>query len=249
MVGCDCAVCLSENSKNRRLRASIAVEKGGSRLLVDASPDLRQQALRAGFKTIDGLLITHAHADHCHGLDDVRSFNYRAGKALPLFADEPTLNELRQRFDYVFREPPQAAWYRAALVPHLITPDPAQPVQVTDELTVVPFHQIHGKTQSIGLKIDNFAYSTDVNNLPEESLQTLENIDVWVVDCLGYDPAPTHAHLEMTLGWIERVKPKRAILTHMGHRLEYEALKRELPPHVEPAYDGMRIAIPSAASA
>jgi phosphoribosyl 1,2-cyclic phosphate phosphodiesterase len=243
MIGCDCAVCTSENPKNKRLRASIAIEKGDSRLLVDASPDLRQQTLSAGFKSIDGIWITHAHADHCHGIDDIRSFNYIAQKALPVYSDAATLDELQRRFDYVFRPPPEQAWYRAALTPHVVAIDPMQPVQVTHDITIVPFQQIHGKTQSIGIRIDNFAYSTDVNNLPEESLQTLENLDVWLVDCLSVDPSPTHAHLEMTLGWIERVKPKRAILTHMGHSLEYEALKSKLPPGVEPGFDGMKITL------
>lgn len=243
MVGCDCPVCQSKNTKNQRLRASILIEKGGDKLLVDASPDLRAQSLAANVKSVDAILITHAHADHCHGIDDLRSFNHHAGKALPLYSDAATMDELMRRFDYVFQEAPQHAWYRAALIPHVIEISPLQPVSITGQITIIPFQQIHGKVQSIGLKIDNFAYSTDVNNLPEDSLQAIENIDLWLVDCLGYKQAPTHAHLAQTLQWIERVKPKRAVLTHMGHQMEYEALKQQLPPHIEPAYDGMIIEV------
>lgn len=243
MVGCDCAVCASENKKNQRLRASILIEKGGEKLLVDASPDLRAQSLAAGIKTVDAILITHAHADHCHGMDDLRSFNHHAGKPLPLYSDSATMEELKRRFDYVFQAPPAQAWYRAALVPHIIDMDSPKLVQVTDQIAVTAFRQIHGEVQTIGVRVDNFAYSTDVNNLPEESLQTIENIELWVVDCLGYKPAPTHAHLERTLEWIERVKPKRAILTHMGHQLDYDSLKKKLPGHVIPAFDGMKITL------
>lgn len=243
LIGCTCPTCLSPDPKDKRLRASVLVEKGDTRLLIDTSPDLRQQALRAGFKHVDAILLTHPHADHLHGIDDVRPFNYHGKAAIPLYTDAATLEIVKARFPYCFQvtmPTAETGWYRPALIPHIIQLD-GSPVAITSELSIQPYLQIHGKTHSIGVRIGNFAYATDVNSLPEQSLQTLENLDVLVVDCLQREPAPTHAHLAMSLAWIERLKPKRAYLTHMGHAFTYEALKRELPPTIEPAYDGLTI--------
>lgn len=245
IIGCRCAVCLSDNPRNKRLRASILIEKGNSALLVDTSPDLRQQALTHDIRHVDAICITHAHADHTHGIDDVKPFNYMKDQALPVYATRETFDRITAQFSYCFQPAiPEFGWFRPALEPHEVTLD-GTAFQVTDELTVIPFLQIHGKMPTMGLRVGNFAYSTDVNNLPEESMQTLENLDVWVVDCLRYSSAPTHAHLDMTLEWIERLKPKKAILTHMAHELEYDSLKERLPDHVEPAYDGMVIHLDS----
>lgn len=241
IIGCRCAVCQSPNPKNKRLRASILIEQGNTRLLVDMSPDLRHQALMHQITQVDAICITHAHADHTHGIDDVRPFNYMKDQPLPVYATRETFDRVKQQFSYCFQPPiPEFGWFRPALEAHEVELN-GKAFQVSDEMAVTPFLQIHGKMPCMGIKVGNFAYSTDVNNLPEESLQTLENIEIWVVDCLRYSVAPTHAHLDMTLEWIARVKPKRAILTHMAHEMDYESLKSRLPAHVEPAYDGMVI--------
>ncbi len=246
LIGCECPVCTSDNPKNTRSRVSICMDVGDTRILVDTSPDLRMQCLNHQIKQVNAILYTHAHADHCHGIDDVRSLNFHNDGAIDIYGDDDTISQLKARFPYIFTpHNSQFGWYKPLLTPHIIAGDPDTPFHVADEVHIIPFQQQHGKSTTLGFRVENFAYSTDVNNLSEKSIQAIENIDVWLVDCLRYDPAPTHAHLDLTLEWIERVKPKRAVLTHMGHELEYETLKRELPAHVEPAYDGMVLEIAS----
>ncbi len=239
LIGCRCPTCTSDNSKNNRTRTSVIFEQNGKRLLIDSGPDLRQQALRENISNIDAIAYTHAHADHTHGIDELRSFNYHANAVLPAYADAETLAELRARFGYAF-EPPitQYGWFRPALEATEIDCEHWQPFH-TAGMKVQPFEQWHGQSRTLGFKVGHIAYTTDANHLPERSIELLYNIDIWVVDCLRRSPAPTHAHLEMTLSWIEKVRPKHAILIHMAHDLEYDSLRKELPEHVEPAYDGM----------
>ncbi len=240
-IGCKCPVCRSPNPKNKRLRVSVLVENEGKRLLIDTSPDLREQFLSNDLCTVDAIIYTHAHADHLHGIDDVRSINYYNNAAIPAYMDEPTLESIRSKFPYVFQPPmPDYGWYRPCMEPIVFTygvPFVAAGMQVT------AFGQIHGKGISAGLRIGDFAYSTDVNELPPPALDALNGVRVWVVDCLRYQPAPTHSHLERTLQWINKVKPEQAILTHMAHDFDYETLLSELPPGVAPAYDGLAITI------
>ena len=241
VIGCDCSVCTSDNPKNKRTRVSVLIEKGNSKLLIDASPDLRSQALRHNLKTIDALYITHDHADHCHGIDDIRSFNYHRNEAIPLYADAETMESLKTRFHYIFRPKPASTWFRACVEPTIAEAN--KPIKITDDTTILPYKQYHGKSFSYGVRVDNIAYSTDVNNFPVQSYQALENLDLWIVDCLQYEPAPTHAHLELTLEWIRQFKPKLAILTHLNHHMDYDILSAELPDNIEAAYDGMTIII------
>ena len=245
LIGCDCAVCASDNPKNKRTRVSILIEVNGLRILVDTPPDIRMQALRHNIQSVDAIIYTHAHADHVHGIDDVRSFNFHKNAAIPVFADAQTLAELQERFAYVFMPPkPEYGWFRPALIPHKIEVSTNQPFTIMDKVRVVPFEQIHGSSQTTGIKIDDFAYSTDVNNLSDKSLQIIENVKLWIVDCLRYDPAPTHADLTKTLEWIRRVKPAHAVLTHMSHAFDYDGLRAELPDHADPAYDGFTLELP-----
>ncbi len=239
LIGCDCSVCTSDNPKNTRLRVSALFETpDGRHILVDASPDLRMQALANGFSMIDALIITHAHADHCHGIDDLRSFNYHKDAAIPLYADAHTMEELQQRFGYVFHEhKPGTIWARPSLTPHVIGGGVQSMDVAGTQVTLFPLQ--HGRVQSLGIRIGNIAYTTDMNALSDDVFEVLEGVDYWVVDCLRYRPSPTHAHLDLTLSWIERVKPKQAILTHMAHELDYDVLMRDLPDGVVPAYDGM----------
>lgn len=244
MIGCPCAVCTSDNPRNKRSRVSILVEKGGTALLIDASPDLRQQALANNIRQVDALIITHAHADHCHGIDDLRSFNHLKNSVIPIYCGTKTQQELMTRFDYAFKPPiPEFGWFRPALIPHSVEIPSEKSIEIDENISFLPILQWHGKSISMGVRIGDIAYSTDVNDLPEESLQQLENLDLWIVDCLRYEKAPTHAHLNLTLQWIERLKPKRAILTHMGHELDYDVLCGLLPSHVEPAFDGLQISL------
>ncbi len=237
LIGCDCAVCRSDNPKNRRQRASIVIEATTKTVLVDTSPDLHWQALDAKLSHIDAVLFTHAHADHTHGIDELRSFNYHKNAPIDCYADAATLAELQARFAYVFAAPiKEYGWFRPALQPHEIT---LGDVIQLDALRVQTFAQDHGRVQTMGIRVGDFAYSTDVKQLDETAFKALEGVETWVVDCLQDQPTPTHADLALTLHWIERVQPKRAILTHMSHYLEYEALNARLPAHITPAYDGL----------
>lgn len=237
LIGCDCPVCLSPNPRNKRTRVSLFVETSGAKILIDTSPDLRAQFLREGLKTADAILYTHAHADHIHGIDDIRSLNFHRSAPIPCYANKATLTELHERFGYVFREPiPQYGWFRPCLIANEITPGKAFAVE---GVRVMPFRQIHGKVDSLGFRIGSMAYSTDVKAFPPESEEYLHGLDLWILDCLKPEPAPTHTHLAQSLEWIAKFKPKRAILTHLAHEFDYEALQAILPEGVEVGYDGL----------
>jgi phosphoribosyl 1,2-cyclic phosphate phosphodiesterase len=217
------------------------IEHGNTRLLVDTSPDLRQQALANKFHTVDAIFYTHAHADHTHGIDDIRSFNHYGDRSIPAYGSEETFSELKRRFPYVFLPPILGkGWFRPSLIPHHVKG--GQRLEIGD-ITLEIFEQSHGTSKTFGIRIGGIAYSIDTNGLSDAVLTALEGIDVWIVDCLRYEPAPTHAHLDMALGWIKQVKPKRAILSHMGHEIDYDVLTATLPQGIEPGFDGMVIRV------
>jgi phosphoribosyl 1,2-cyclic phosphate phosphodiesterase len=218
---------------------SVLIETNGFNLLIDTSPDLRFQALREGIKRIDAVLYTHDHADHTLGLDDLRSFNYLSSAPIPIYCDKKTYDSLENRFAYAFLPKP-SVWYRPCLEPHILPDEAVHSFKVRD-ISITLFKQLHGKITTLGFRIGNFAYSTDTNGLPSVAIDALKGVKLWVVDCLRYTPSYTHANLEMTLGWIREINPKRAVLTHMAHDFHYDTLKSELPSGVEPAYDGMQI--------
>jgi phosphoribosyl 1,2-cyclic phosphate phosphodiesterase len=229
--------CNPNNPKNRRLRVSILVEEEETAILVDTSPDLRQQALAVGLKKLDAVLFTHAHADHLNGIDDLRPVNRLIDRPLDVYGSPETMREIKERFGYVF-EPvhPGYGFYKPVLEPHEVT----RPFSV-GRVPVTPFEQDHGFTKTTGYRIGNIAYSTDVVDLPESSFATLEDLDLWIVDCLRFDAHPTHAHLDKALDWIARVRPKRAVLTHMNQSLDYDVVAARCPKGAEPAFDGMMI--------
>jgi phosphoribosyl 1,2-cyclic phosphate phosphodiesterase len=237
LVGGVWGACDPAEPRNRRRRASILVEDGTTTLLVDTSPDLREQLLDAGTKRLDAVLFTHAHADHLHGIDDLRSMNRLMRATVPVYADAQTLATIAERFDYVFRPLDEgSSFYKPTLTPHTID----GPFAVAG-IDIVPFAQDHGFSTTLGFRIGAMGYSTDVVDLDEAAFATLAGIELWIVDCLRYEPHPTHSHLEKTLSWIERVKPRRAVLTHMDVPLDYATLRGKLPPGVEPAYDGLTL--------
>jgi phosphoribosyl 1,2-cyclic phosphate phosphodiesterase len=241
-------VCDPANPKNRRRRCSILVTQksgaGETRLLVDTSPDMREQLLAANVGRLDGVLITHDHADQTHGMDDLRVVVLQQqGKKLDLWSDAFALNSLRRKFTYVFETPPNRD-YPPILNAREIA-EPFADFEIPGAGGPVPvrgFGQQHGRIRSLGYRFGALAYSPDVDALDEAAFAVLEGVDCWIVDALRRTPHPSHAHLARTLEWITRVKPKRAILTNMHVDMDYETLRRELPPGVEPAYDGMVVA-------
>jgi phosphoribosyl 1,2-cyclic phosphate phosphodiesterase len=237
LLGLGWGACNPANPRNRRRRVSILVEQGGTVILVDASPDLRQQLLDADCHRLDAVLFTHDHADHTHGIDDLRFVKRPAGGALPAYADWGTLATLEGRFDYIFRQNQAGSGilYKPFLEPHPL----AGPFAIAG-LPVVPFEQDHGYgTKTVGYRIGDMAYSTDVVGLSEEAMAVLGGLDLWVVDCLRFEPHPTHAHFGLAMRWIERLRPRRAVLTHLNHMVDYDVLAARCPPGVEPGYDGL----------
>ena len=225
--------CDPDNPKNRRSRVSVAVEQDDKRLIIDTSPDLREQCLANDISEVDGVLFTHDHADHTHGIDDLRIIALRRRARVPIFANRDTLGTLNRRFDYIFES---HDGYPAICDGHEIM----GPFNHAG-FDITPFDQDHGNITTLGFRIGDFAYSTDVVSLDDAAFEALAGVKVWVVTALRYEPHPTHAHLEQTLEWIERVKPDRAYLTHMTWEMDYETLMAELPAGVEPAYDGLVI--------
>jgi phosphoribosyl 1,2-cyclic phosphate phosphodiesterase len=236
-VGNRWGACDPANPKNRRRRSSILVETDSRRLLVDTSPDLREQLLDAGVDRLDAVIYTHAHADHLHGIDDLRGVNRVMQEPIPVFADRKTLDTIGERFGYVFRPiAPGEIYYKPTLAPHEID-GPFQAAGVE----VVPFAQDHGFSTTLGFRFGAFAYSTDVVELDDAAFAALSGVECWIVDCLRHEPHPTHSHLDKTLAWVERVGCARAILTHMDPGFDYEALRRVLPGRVEPGFDGLTV--------
>lgn len=237
MLSAGWGACDPNEPRNRRTRPSILVEEAGTRILVDTSPDLREQLLRCGVNSLDAVIYTHFHADHVHGIDDLREINRAMQRPIPCYADALTLESLHKSFGYVFLGVPQGQpIFRPWLQPHRVDgPFTLGPV------TVKPFEQDHGWASSLGLRFGDFAYSTDVVRLDDAAFEALAGVKVWVVDCLMAQPHSTHAHVDLVLEWVERLRPERTILTHMGPGLDYATLRDSLPANVEPGFDGMVI--------
>jgi phosphoribosyl 1,2-cyclic phosphate phosphodiesterase len=245
--------CDPRNPRNRRRRTSLLVERrngaGVTRILVDTSPDLREQLLDAEVDWLDAVLFTHEHADHTHGIDDLRGLFIHRRRRVDVYLDEPTSKAVRARFGYCF-EAPAGSEYPPIVTEHRLRPGSA--VTVTGEggpITALPVLQEHGDISSLGFRFGPLAYSCDLSGLPEASVAALAGTQLWIVDALRYQPHPSHFSVDDALAWIERIKPGRAILTNLHSDLDYEELRSKLPAHVEPAFDGLKLMLPDAALA
>jgi phosphoribosyl 1,2-cyclic phosphate phosphodiesterase len=235
----DWGECDPSEPRNRRTRPSIVIETGGKVILVDAGPDLRLQMLAAKITHVDAILFTHEHADHIMGVDDLRPFSLATGKPLEIYGMARTIETLQVRFDYMFQAS-SSEYTRAFVNPHII-----EAGDYIAELGIQTFAQEHATRVpvSLGLRSGAFGYSTDVIRIGEEGFRILDGVDTWIVAALRRQPHNAHASLETVLQWIDRVKPRHAILTHMNYMMDYQTLRAELPPHVEPGYDNMVIAL------
>lgn len=244
-LGPDWGKCEPSNPRNRRRRCAALVDRfgpdGRTSVLIDTPPDLREQLIDARVTKLDGVLYTHDHADHTHGIDDLRVVCYAMKRRVDVYFDEHTRDSLLSRFSYCFATKEEGG-YQPILKPHDI--EPGKGVRIDGgggivEALVIP--QVHGPIPSLGFRFGKLAYSPDISGFPEGTDELLSGLDVWIVDALRNTPHPSHFHVKRALEWIEKLKPKRAILTHMTTDLDYDALRRDLPDHVEPAYDGMTI--------
>jgi phosphoribosyl 1,2-cyclic phosphate phosphodiesterase len=241
--------CDPNNPKNRRRRCSLLVERnngaGRTSVLVDTSPDLREQLLAADVHALDAVLYTHAHADHTHGIDDLRPLFIAARRRVNVYLDDATGREMRTKFGYCF-ETPAGSEYPAIVQGHrAVAGEPIIVNGAGGTITARPVLQRHGDIPSLGYRFGSLGYSCDISDLPEASHGDFSGLDVWIVDALRYAPHPSHFALDDALHWIDRLKPKRAILTNLHSDLDYEVLRAKLPPHVEPAFDGMKLAVAS----
>ncbi len=249
-IGPNWGQCEPSNPKNRRRRCSVLVQRfdkrGVTRVLIDTPPDMREQLIDARVSELDGVLYTHDHADHTHGIDDLRMVCYAMKRRVDVYADTATRDSLVARFGYCFEAAPGSG-YHPILTVHDIEPGKAVMIEGAGGPVVgLAIPQVHGDIASLGFRFGKLGYSPDVSDLSDAAVEMLADLDVWIVDALRYTPHPSHFHVKRALQWIERVAPKRAILTHMTTDLDYDALRRELPEHVEPAYDGMQISFDGA---
>jgi len=239
-IGCACAVCRSADPRDKRTRSGAAVQANGATILIDTPPELRLQLTSAGIDRVDAVLFTHDHADHLHGIDDVRSFVYKNQHRMPVWGDPITMQRVLEGFGYCF-ETPEGSSYppicRSKIIADL---DAVFEVEGPGgSVPLLPLWQQHGETHSLGFRIGDIAYCTDVSDFPEASVAKLADLDILIIDSLQYKHHPSHLSLEQALGWIEKIAPKRAILTHMHTPLDYDVVMAQTPDHVAPAFDQM----------
>jgi phosphoribosyl 1,2-cyclic phosphate phosphodiesterase len=237
--------CDPSNKKNQRRRCSVLIEqttsKGTTRVLIDTSPDLRSQLLSANIGELDAVIYTHAHADHVHGLDDLRMIVINMRRRLPVYADKATKKALLYRFNYAFETPKGSSY-----PPILDMNEIKAAFEITGDggsIDFIPFEVNHGDMDALGFRVGDMAYLPDVFDIPSSAWQQLNDLKLWIVDALRYTPHPSHAHVEKTLGWISKVKPQHTIITNMHIDLDYATFSSELPDSIEPAFDMMKVTI------
>lgn len=241
LEGPDWGACDPADPRNRRTRCSLLVQRAGTNLLIDTSPDLREQLITARCGRLDAVLITHEHADQLHGLDDLRMVAQNMRRRVDVYADAPTAAAMLRKFGYCFETPPGSD-YPPILTLHRI--EVFRPFTVTGAggpLTIEPFDQDHGAIRSLGFRIGPLAYTSDAVGLPEQSFALIDRVPCWILDALRYRPHPTHAHVDLALDWIGRVRPGQAYLTNLHIDLDYATLAARLPNNVSPAYDGLKL--------
>jgi phosphoribosyl 1,2-cyclic phosphate phosphodiesterase len=236
-IACNCETCISEDPRDKRLRVSIIIEQAGQTVLVDTSSDFRQQALRYGLKRLDAVLITHCHADHIFGLDDIRPLNFRFG-ALGVYANERAWTDIHRIFKYIF-EPSHFGGGLPQVIPHTVVPGAA--FCVGKDLEITPLEVIHGRLPVMAYRFNDFAYATDLNEIPPQTIEALQDLDVLVLDCLRFREHPTHLWLDKALAYIEKLQPRRAFLTHIAHDVKHERDSPRLPDGVRWAYDELEV--------
>ncbi|MES2500525.1 MAG: MBL fold metallo-hydrolase [Pseudomonadota bacterium] len=236
VVGCNCATCQSTNPRNKRTRCSSLITlETGENILIDTGPDLRNQSLRENIKRVDAVLYTHTHADHLHGIDDLRAFCQIQRMQIPLYANEDSVAHIKAKFGYTMREP-CSFWD----LPVLRTEVVHQPFQLFNT-TIIPIAILHGKSHIFGYRIGNLAYLTDVSEIPESSLKLLKGLDILLIDCLRETSHPTHINFEQSLDYISRINAQQSYMIHMTHDLEYESLMSKLPENTFAGYDGLKL--------
>jgi phosphoribosyl 1,2-cyclic phosphate phosphodiesterase len=236
-IGCECETCTSDDPRDKRLRVSILIEHAGQTVIVDTSSDFRQQALRQKIKWLDAVLITHCHADHVFGLDDIRPLNFRYGP-LGIYANERAWKDIRRIFQYVF-EPTYFGGGIPQIIPHTVVV--GAPFCIGKDLIVTPLEVLHGRLPVIAYRFNDFAYATDLNEISDKTIDSLQDLDVLVLDCLRFKEHPTHLWVERALEYVERIKPRRTFFTHMAHDVLHGRDSKRLPTSVEWAYDGLEI--------
>ena len=241
MIGCDCPVCRSDDPRDKRTRPSVLVRVNGKAILIDTSSDLRAQALRCELDSLDAILFTHAHADHLHGIDDVRSFSALRRMASPAYGDEHTVRHIKKSYEYIFKNPEfHFGWGIPRLDLRVIT----GPERICD-ITVKPVLIQHGERTILGYRIGNMAYLTDCSAVPKESMPLLQGLDTLVLGALRHKPHPTHFSLSEALDFVESVSPRRAYFTHISHDLGHAKEEKALPEHIRLSYDGLEVEIPN----
>ncbi len=234
-IGCECAVCTSSDPNDRRTRPSVAVQYNGKTVLIDTTPDFREQAIREKIHTVDAVLYTHAHADHILGLDDIRPVSFRHSSKIPLYASTETGRMLQQIFKYIFD-----ASYKYGSLARVAMNELEDSVELFGaRFDVVKV--IHGETEIDGFRFGSAAYLTDFSAIPDKSMKKLEGLDILFLDALRHRPHPTHSSVENSLKIVEQLEPKRTFFTHISHDLAHEKTNAELPPHVRLAHDGLRL--------
>ncbi len=239
--------CDPNNPKNRRRRCSLLVERathhGATRVLIDTSPDLREQLIDAHVDHLDAVFLTHEHADQTHGIDDLRSVVLHQRRRIPVYLNESTAKDVMHRFSYCFVQPPDS-YYPPILTQHAIEAGETQTIEGKGgAVTLTAFQVQHGSITALGYRVGAVAYTPDVSDIPEASWPHLEGLDLWIVDGLRYAAHPSHFSVADALSWLDRFKPRRGVITNMHSDLDYEALRAHLPPHVVPAHDGMRVEV------